>query len=944
MLKMKPLVKLMAVSVGLVGLSVQAQQAEPKKEEPQKLERVEITGSNIKRVSAETAVPVQVITRAEIESKGFTTVKALLDDLTSSTGGLSDIGGSSSFAAGSSNVSMRNLGASSTLILLNGRRVAPYGLANYAQVFTNIDSLPYEAIERIEVLKSGASAIYGSDAVAGVINFITRKDYKGGHVKASMSDSLRTFKFGEHNASLTYGFGDLATQRFNVLANISMYHRDPLFYSDIWKYTDERLTRYSSIYGTPSTFSYPGNVAGKPVDGCTTKNAGGLCVYDRYSRFQALPESNRINGMLAGRYLLGADTELFTELTFSQTKTDYQSAHQTYGGGSSTAPVSWFDTSTNTPKLFSYADLPATHPLSQSLGNGKASELRYRFVDANTSNKAKAQEYRFIAGVKGVFGEWDWESAFQTMGSKVELRQRGSFSDSGFKAVIGDYNNPGADFFNKPNGYKIGQPNSAAVLNQLFPEYGYNGKLTQTGVDFKASRTIGNLPGGPIGLALGTDIRNEKGVLDPSSNLRTGDIVGNGVSASDASRNFGAVFTELSLPLHKTLEVQAAARVDKFPGFGAHISPKAAFRYQPNNMLMVRGTIESGFRAPNLSEAAPSMKVAYEPGNYDPQRCEAAYYLATDLENQALALPASDPNRALLLARSQQVYSAECSTSVTLVTRSNPDLKPETSRSFSLGFVVEPIKNFSVAVDYWHIERKDEITQRGAVWYLQREGTSEVNGEITRLPLSGDTTFTPAEQALYGVTAGPLQYVTDKFRNVSRTRTSGVDFEVVARASTSFGKVRGTVNGTYLDSYRSAGEDGRYSANYAGFRGAPRLRTSLSLVLERTAWTHALQFTNTSSTPLMTSATDTDWSVAGCKAKRGIIAEHCTTPSHTNVNYFVSFRPVKAATVSLNIINVLNDKPALDVRGFLLGGSGVVPQSYGEAYGRGFRLTGSYNF
>ena len=171
----------------LMGSGVVNAQSES---EPQKIERVEITGSNIKRIDAETSMPVQIIRREEIQRTGATSVKELVNTLTAATGSLSDIGGSNSFASGASSASLRNLGKQSTLILLNSRRVAPYALADYSEIFTNLDALPLDAIERIEVLRSGASAIYGSDAVAGVINIITRRDYQGVQGRASHEQSL----------------------------------------------------------------------------------------------------------------------------------------------------------------------------------------------------------------------------------------------------------------------------------------------------------------------------------------------------------------------------------------------------------------------------------------------------------------------------------------------------------------------------------------------------------------------------------------------------------------------------------------------------------------------------------------------------------------------------------------------------------------------------------
>ena len=146
----------------------------------QETQRVEITGTNIRRVQSETASPVQTVTREDIEKSGKTSVAELLQTLAVDNQGSVPMTFGSGFAGGASGISLRGLGAASTLVLVNGRRVAPYGLADDGQkVFADLNMIPLEAVERVEILKDGASSIYGSDAIAGVVNVILRKDYKG---------------------------------------------------------------------------------------------------------------------------------------------------------------------------------------------------------------------------------------------------------------------------------------------------------------------------------------------------------------------------------------------------------------------------------------------------------------------------------------------------------------------------------------------------------------------------------------------------------------------------------------------------------------------------------------------------------------------------------------------------------------------------------------------
>lgn len=926
-----PLFNLTAVAMALLSLNARADTSDPQQASPQKLERVEITGSNIKRISTETAVPVQIVTRAQIESSGVTTVKGLIDELTASTGGLSDVEGSNRFSPGASAINLRNLGAQATLVLLNGRRVAPYGLADYATLFTNVDSLPLAAVERVEILKSGASAIYGSDAIAGVVNIITRRDFQGLQVQSSYGNSLNNTKFGEKSASVIGGYGDITQDRFNAFGMLSVYKRDPLFYSDIINDTSKVLTKYSPSYGTPSTFSYPGNIIGQgTLAGCQTKNAG-LCVYNRYDRFQAIPDNQRLNFTGQLRYALNQDIELFADVLAAHTQVDYFGPHQTYGGAS-TPPLTWGDPASNSAKTFRYVNLPATHPLNTL---GRAAEFRYRFVDSGASNAVESDEYRIVAGAKGVWRNYDWEAAFSRLGSKAVATQRGSFSDSGFKTVIGDYNNPGADFFNKAGGYKIGQTNSADVLNTLFPAYGYTGTVTQTGVDAKISGELTPLPAGMMSFALGGEAKREALDINPTANLRSGDIVGNGLSAADSSRSFYAVFGELSIPVLKDLEAQAAARLDKFPGFETHLSPKVALRFQPAKEFLLRGTVENGFRAPNLTESAESTKFAFQSAS-DPKRCPQARRLQTDLRAQAAALPNTDPNKALLLARADQVATAECG-SVALITRNNPALTPETARTFSTGFVLEPNETFSLSMDYWNINRKDEIAARSASRLLSEEGTGSPN--VIRDSLANDTTFTDKERTTYGVTAGQLSAIRRQFVNLNRTKTDGVDLEARFRTDTDLGKLTVGLDATYLDGlYIWDTSTQQWSANYAGGYESPRLRSTLSFTLRMPNWTHGVSFLNTTGYKVDLNGDDTF-----CE-EQGLEPHDCRVHGDTKVNYYVSYTGIKNLTVSMNFFNIFDKGPSPDVRAFLESGSGIIPQDFNDAKRASYRLNVQYKF
>ena len=216
---------LVAIGIGSVGTAfvAQAQQA-------QKVDKIEVTGSNIKRVDSETPSPIQVITREDIQKSGTNSVAELLRDIPSVSGGsVQDFNAGNGFGRGTQSVSLRGLGSVSTLVLVNGRRVetAPIADPNFGQGSAfNLNVIPVGAIERIEILKDGASAIYGSDAIAGVINIILRKDYTGGEVLYTGRQNHNS-DFRSQSVAGTIGFGDLAKDRYNVLAAVEYFKRDP---------------------------------------------------------------------------------------------------------------------------------------------------------------------------------------------------------------------------------------------------------------------------------------------------------------------------------------------------------------------------------------------------------------------------------------------------------------------------------------------------------------------------------------------------------------------------------------------------------------------------------------------------------------------------------------------------------------------------------------------
>ncbi len=924
-------------------------------------QRVEVTGSRIKQIDVEGASPVQVINREDIKKTGATSVREMLDTLTatSSSGSLSDIGGSGTFAPGASQASLRNLGAQSTLVLLNGRRLPTFPLPNFQETFVNLDTIPLAAVDRIEVLKVGGSAVYGSDAIAGVINVITRNSYQGIEVGGSDQGSLQNGKFGERSASMTGGVGNYDKDGYNLFGTVEWFQRDQLFWNKILGSVNPAYKAVAPAFGSPSSYSYPGNLDGQALGtnctGPTTK--GGQCNYDRYSRFEAVPAAKRINAMLGGDLRIDDKTQWHTELQLSDVKVAYQTAYQPYGP--TQVPQTWLNLADGQTKTFYERGLPVGHPLNTTGENEDESDFRYRFADSGAGEHVHTTSYRFLTSLKGEFRDWNYNTAIGVMGGHAHDRTRGNFSESGFNAEIGDPGhlitdesdpNAGAltavpdNFFNVPGGYRIGQPNSAEVLNTLFPQYGFDGTYRQYFVDASGDTTIAQLPAGPLQLSIGAEARHESMVLTPTQNLIASDIVGYSLSQSDGQRNFEAVYSELQIPIMKNMNANLAGRVDKFPHFAAHISPRANIEYTPIEMLKLRGTIETGFRAPNLQESSPSSKSAYQGGVTDPKRCPAATTLANEYRDAARDDPANADD---YLRIAEQIQGNECNTSVAIIAQNNPDLKPETSISKSFGAVLQVTRHWTFAADYWNIERKNEINLKSINDLLSSGGDVD-GGPVVRAKLNGisDPTFGPQDLLDLGVTAGPISSVRLQYGNLFKTRTSGVDLGVTGDIETPIGKLQTTVDATYTANWQTysqtRGGTGGWGDNLAGRYGYPRWQTNVTNSLTTGNLTNTIRWVHSSGTSLQGDFNDPSFTGDDC-AGEGLSDSQCKLAAYDRFDYAIDFTGIKNLTVGANVINVLGKRPPVDYRAFG-GASGIIPVSNEDAQRRMLKVYFSYKF
>jgi iron complex outermembrane receptor protein len=805
---------LAGAALGALALPAQAQTTAPQTGQP--MARVEITGSNIRRSEAETSSAVQTLNRADIEKSGRTSVAEQLQTLAVDNQGSVPSSFGNGFAQGASGISLRGLGAASTLVLLNGRRVAPYGLADDAQkVFTDLNIIPTDAVERIEILKSGASAVYGSDAIAGVVNVILRKDFVGTAVRGSFGES-RYWDGRDARASITHGFGNLDTDRYNALFSFEyggrreVWNRD----RDDRRYigrADLRPWGFSAQEGLGGTGAITGNnAAGSAVNGNvrnpatleyynrgnldgagftrTFPNAdcrnftrhpqgdpGGGCLTDAAQEYgQIQPRQNSYNLFTRGTLQLNQAFQAYAEGNYFWSESQSSSTPSTvsasvgYPGG----PVSNAGVA-----------LGATHPDNPYFGT--AARLRYLAADVGPRNSNINNKFgRALVGIKGTAMGWDLDSAVLYSANRVYNTRTGFLQRNATFALLNPTaanvaaaaSNPGYAALPPGSIWRIGENaglNSPAIYQALSPDIGAYAESRIAQIDFKATREFGQLPGGPLGVAVGAEYRHERTELQPTTGTETGNIIGLGYSAYFGKRNVTAAYAEVLAPVWTNVELSGAIRADHYNDVGNAYTPKIGVKWTPVRELALRANWARGFRAPSAAENGVGGLAAFSTAA-DPLRCNLGVAIACDPGN------------------------------ISIITRPNPGLSPERSRNWSIGAIWDPLPRTNLSVDYWQIRRKNEINQ-------QQTDVAIAAGQVSRDP----TTATNIPGDPGAITAVLANYV-----NSAKTDVRGVDVD--ARTAFNLGPNRGTLamdlKWTHLFRWQRTEQDGT-TRDYAGTHG-----------------------------------------------------------------------------------------------------------------------------
>ncbi|MBU1619304.1 MAG: TonB-dependent receptor [Gammaproteobacteria bacterium] len=559
----------LATLCALFGVSqATAQQAEATEQNNEaNIEKIEVTGSRLKGVDMEGANPLQIFSRDDLARKGYDSVSAFLRDLpqASSAGTFTENGGvagNDGTPAGAAGVSLRGLGSSSTLVLVNGRRVAVDSFTNGFDSFVNVNAIPMSALERVEILTDGASSVYGSDAIAGVINFILRRDYEGQELTASYGDDTASSDFRKYNLTYTGGF---STANSNTTVVIDYFDKDALFNSD---------RPIDVTFKSNTRVTIDGNDYAEPWCGTATSNGGTRCSYDYVNERAIQPDSKTIGATLNHIYRLGNDLEFFAEAMLQQnTGSAYDSAaaFDVRVAGNSAFVPQWA------------ADLDAED------GEINQIRIRSRFPERRIQDY-DSQSYRILAGLRGELGDWSWETAASYGKTDNEITHVQGYMgrDKVADALANGSFNP----------FNLGRDNSESViagLREIAPRIGESDVYS---VDFNFSGMVFD----DISAVFGGEFRGEEISDNPAEVAQSGGIFALGASDAAADRTQYALYSEFNIPLTEKLDAIAALRYDHYSDFGGAVNPKLSLRYRATEDLILRSSWSTGFRAPSLSQ------------------------------------------------------------------------------------------------------------------------------------------------------------------------------------------------------------------------------------------------------------------------------------------------------------------------------------------------------
>lgn len=761
---------LVAVSAA-VPVFAQTAPAAAKSSDASELQEIYVTGSRIARTDIETPSPVQVISAEELKASGFTTVSEVLRNITANGQGTLSNAFGLAFAGGATGISLRGLNTSATLVLIDGHRVAPFALSDDGQrSFVDISSVPFDAVEDIQILKDGASAAYGSDAMAGVVNIILKKKYVGTSFSGEAGTSTEGGGTTEH-VTFMHGMGDLDADGYNAYVNLEYRNSDHILYSQrtgdgAWASLNQTNiggidqtpgtpnnpfvshpatygTNYITPFGTPTTgvtapyfYATPiqPNAAYKGTCTAALQAADGCTFINPHSEVQ--PGTKNMNALLAFKKKLGDDWMLDLKASLFNSQGEQVQPGST-ANGLITYPSSFSGnigaSAYSLPHLVGTTIPAITIPVNYP-GNpfGVPAIVRGVNLDAPYSRTViDNNTYRIAADLTGTVAGWTTDVAFGWSQEETKQDIYGDTDRPVLQALLNSTTNP----------WIITGGNSAANIAAVFPVPNATDTSTLWYGEVDINRPLTTLAGGPLGLDLGAQY------VTRMMNSPAPELIADGILAGNnawvlGSQTDTAVFAELDAPVTTMLELDGQVRFDHFNISGDATTPTIKFKFKPIKQFALRGTFGEGFRAPNPAENGNAGQ-AYSAGT------------------------ASDPILCPNGPTAAGAVISQCNYNLIFQNSANKALKPEKSKSETIGIVFEPISAWSSTVDFYQVKIDNQIVA----------GAPNFAGTVRGSPVTD--TCSDGKGGTYQCTTsvGEIVYVPVSYANLNSTKVNGIEIE-----------------------------------------------------------------------------------------------------------------------------------------------------------------------
>ncbi len=785
------------------------------------LEEVIVTGSHLARTDTETPSPVQVVTAEEMHESGFTSTQQVLNQLTANGQGTLSQSFSGAFASGAAGIALRGLNVGYTLVLIDGHRSAPYPIGDDGQrSFVDVANLPFDAIERVEVLKDGASAIYGSDAIAGVVNIILKKSYQGAQFTAE--DGLTSHGDGNLvHLSGILGTGDLDGDGYNFYGSAEFRRSNQITFAQRGGIFTKR--DYTGEGGETFAYGAVGDLTGttpsrsptglliNPADGSINAffpgcdaallTANKCIAQDTWDQIQPTTQNINITGRFTRKF--SSDWQADIEGGFFQSQS--QQVNQPDRSSTITAAGVVLG-----PNLFTHLapqlpaiTIPNTNPSFPAGATIPVGRLRYSFLNTvgPTITDTDAVSTRVAIDVSGKAAGFDIEASAGYTQVTLDLQGLGIVNPANLQAALNSTTAP----------FLVGQPNSPEVLSFIAPVLRTNDSSKLGFAHLGASREVFPLPGGPLGVAAGADwyVRDQYAVAPPgiqNGEYQIGEFSNN---FTIGHQNVESGYAEFDAPIFKQLELDGAIRYDHYNLSGGKASPKVGFKFTPIRQIALRGTYAKGFRAPGPAENGSAGQSFFAASIPDPILCP-------------------HPNNVTAPGN----FVGQCVVNPAGLQTTNPALKPETSTSFTLGLILEPIPDLSATFDYYSIKIDDQIVGGGTSTTVRGNDFTPIQEYVAG---GGTVTVVPP--------VAPIAYTTLSYINANTTKTTGFDvglqyshhfgdFTYQTKATWSYiNKYDLTIDGV---TYRLAGTHGPFF--FSGDTGNPRSRVQWSNTIGQDNW------------------------------------------------------------------------------------------------------------